>query len=177
MTYDNIISRTMAVSILNKWIAELITDVDLDKCKFTEEEYAEVVTNSIDKIQDVLIENNYEVTDGELYDIVCKELINPIKDNPVDKDFNIKNDLLEHLEDLAFKHEIDLEYTSDNSYNLTITHWLMQDEYTDVNIKVNKDECFYTVKIPGSKYFWLPVTKENLEMFLTQDPINKGEIE
>lgn len=177
MTYDNIISRTMAVSILNKWITELITDVDLDKCKFTEEEYAEVVTNSIDKIQDVLIEKNYEVTDGELYDIVCKELINPIKDNPIEEELHTKNELLEHLEDLAFKHEIDLEYVNDGSYNLTVTHWLMQDEYTDVNIKVNKDEDFYTVKIPEGKYFWLPITKDNLEMFLTQDPINKGEIE
>lgn len=177
MTYDNIISRTMAVSILNKWIAELITDVDLDKCRFTEEEYSEVVTNSIDKIQDVLIEKNYEVTDGELYDIVCKELINPIKDNPIEEELHTKNELLEHLEDLAFKYEIDLGYVSDGSYNLTVTHWLMQDEYTDVNIKVNKDEDFYTVTIPESKYFWFPITKENLEMFLTQDPINKGEIE
>lgn len=177
MIYDNIISRTMAVSILNKWVAELITDSDLDKCKFTEKEYSRVVTNSIDKIQNVLIEKNYEVTDGELYDIVCTELINPIKDNSIEEEFHTENYLLEYLEDLAFKHEIDLEYTSDSSYNLTITHWLMQDEYTDVNIKVNNDENFYTVKIPGSKYFWLPVTKENLEMFLTQDPINKGEIE
>ena len=37
MLYDNIISRTMAVSILNKWTSELITEADLDKCKFTEE--------------------------------------------------------------------------------------------------------------------------------------------
>ncbi|AFF28515.1 hypothetical protein [Staphylococcus phage SA3] len=176
MVYDSIISRTMAVSILNKWIAELITDVDLDKCNFTEEEYGAVVTNSINKIQDVLIEKNYEVTDGELYDIVCTELINPIKNN-TEEEQNEKNDLLEHLEDLAFKHDIDLGYVSDGSYNLTVTHWLMQDEFTDVNIKVNKDEDFYTVTIPESKYFWLPITKENLEMFLTQDPINKGEIE
>ncbi|BEU75581.1 hypothetical protein SNIID_1810 [Staphylococcus phage phiSNIID] len=176
MVYDSIISRTMAVSILNKWIAELITDVDLDKCNFTEEEYGAVVTNSINKIQDVLIEKNYEVTDGELYDIVCTELINPIKNN-TEEEQNEKNDLLEHLEDLAFKHDIDLGYVSDGSYNLTVTHWLMQDEFTDVNIKVNKDEDFYTVTIPESKYFWLPIIKENLEMFLTQDPINKGEIE
>ncbi|UYE90353.1 hypothetical protein [Staphylococcus phage vB_SauM-V1SA09] len=176
MVYDSIISRTMAVSILNKWIAELITDVDLDKCNFTEEEYGAVVTNSINKIQDVLIENNYEVTDGELYDIVCTELINPIKNN-TEEEQNEKNDLLEHLEDLAFRHDIDLGYVSDGSYNLTVTHWLMQDEFTDVNIKVNKDEDFYTVTIPESKYFWLPITKENLEMFLTQDPINKGDIE
>lgn len=176
MVYDSIISRTMAVSILNKWIAELITDVDLDKCNFTEEEYGAVVTNSINKIQDVLIEKNYEVTDGELYDIVCTELINPIKNN-TEEEQNEKNDLLEHLEDLAFKHDIDLGYVSDGSYNLTVTHWLMQDEFTDVNIKVNKDEDFYTVTIPESKYFWLPITKENLEMFLTQDPINKGDIE
>ncbi|AUV56963.1 hypothetical protein LM12_0188 [Staphylococcus phage vB_SauM_LM12] len=176
MVYDSIISRTMAVSILNKWIAELITDVDLDKCKFTEEEYGKVVTNSINKIQDVLIEKNYEVTDGELYDIVCTELINPIKNNTEEEKHNEKNDLLEHLEDLAFRHDIDLEYVSDGSYNLTVTHWLMQDEFTDVNIKVNNDEDFYTVKIPESKYFWLPITKENLEMFLTQDPINKGEV-
>ncbi|BAO09415.1 hypothetical protein X577_gp138 [Staphylococcus phage S25-4] len=175
MVYDSIISRTMAVSILNKWIAELITDVDLDKCNFTEEEYGAVVTNSINKIQDVLIEKNYEVTDGELYDIVCTELINPIKNNTEEK--NEKNDLLEHLEDLAFRHDIDLGYVSDGSYNLTVTHWLMQDEFTDVNIKVNNDEDFYTVTIPESKYFWLPITKENLEMFLTQDPINKGDIE
>ncbi|UXE02671.1 hypothetical protein Biyabedamokiny2_00101 [Staphylococcus phage Biyabeda-mokiny_2] len=176
MVYDSIISRTMAVSILNKWIAELITDVDLDKCNFTEEEYGAVVTNSINKIQDVLIEKNYEVTDGELYDIVCTELINPIKNN-TEEEQNKKNDLLEHLEDLAFRHDIDLGYVSDGSYNLTVTHWLMQDEFTDVNIKVNKDEDFYTVTIPESKYFWLPITKENLEMFLTQDPINKGDIE
>ncbi|AII26877.1 hypothetical protein OZ71_gp037 [Staphylococcus phage MCE-2014] len=176
MIYDSIISRTMAVSILNKWIAELITDVDLDKCNFTEEEYGAVVTNSINKIQDVLIEKNYEVTDGELYDIVCTELINPIKNN-TEEEQNEKNDLLEHLEDLAFRHDIDLGYVSDGSYNLTVTHWLMQDEFTDVNIKVNKDEDFYTVTIPESKYFWLPITKENLEMFLTQDPINKGDIE
>ncbi|WDQ44061.1 hypothetical protein ESA2_CDS65 [Staphylococcus phage ESa2] len=176
MVYDSIISRTMAVSILNKWIAELITDVDLDKCNFTEEEYGAVVTNSINKIQDVLIEKNYEVTDGELYDIVCTELINPIKNNTEEEKHNEKNDLLEHLEDLAFRHDIDLEYVSDGSYNLTVTHWLMQDEFTDVNIKVNNDEDFYTVKIPESKYFWLPITKENLEMFLTQDPINKGEV-
>ncbi|QVD58008.1 hypothetical protein BT3_047 [Staphylococcus phage BT3] len=176
MVYDSIISRTMAVSILNKWIAELITDVDLDKCNFTEEEYGAVVTNSINKIQDVLIEKNYEVTDGELYDIVCTELINPIKNN-TEEEQNEKNDLLEHLEDLAFRHDIDLGYVSDGSYNLTVTHWLMQDEFTDVNIKVNKDEDFYTVTIPESKYFWLPITKENLEMFLTQDPINKGDIE
>lgn len=176
MVYDSIISRTMAVSILNKWIAELITDVDLDKCNFTEEEYGAVVTNSINKIQDVLIEKNYEVTDGELYDIVCTELINPIKNN-TEEEQNEKNDLLEHLEDLAFRHGIDLGYVSDGSYNLTVTHWLMQDEFTDVNIKVNNDEDFYTVTIPESKYFWLPITKENLEMFLTQDPINKGEIE
>ncbi|AXU40211.1 peptidase membrane protein [Staphylococcus phage VB-SavM-JYL02] len=176
MVYDSIISRTMAVSILNKWIAELITDVDLDKCNFTEEEYGAVVTNSINKIQDVLIEKNYEVTDGELYDIVCTELINPIKNN-TEEEQNEKDDLLEHLEDLAFKHDIDLGYVSDGSYNLTVTHWLMQDEFTDVNIKVNNDEDFYTVTIPESKYFWLPITKENLEMFLTQDPINKGEIE
>ncbi|AJA41991.1 hypothetical protein [Staphylococcus aureus] len=176
MVYDSIISRTMAVSILNKWIAELITDVDLDKCNFTEEEYGAVVTNSINKIQDVLIEKNYEVTDGELYDIVCTELINPIKNN-TEEEQNEKNDLLEHLEDLAFRHDIDLGYVSDGSYNLTVTHWLMQDEFTDVNIKVNKDEDFYTITIPESKYFWLPITKENLEMFLTQDPINKGEIE
>lgn len=176
MVYDSIISRTMAVSILNKWIAELITDVDLDKCNFTEEEYGAVVTNSINKIQDVLIEKNYEVTDGELYDIVCTELINPIKNN-TEEEQNEKNDLLEHLEDLAFKHDIDLGYVSDGSYNLTVTHWLMQDEFTDVNIKVNNDEDFYTVTIPESKYFWLPITKENLEMFLTQDPLNKGEIE
>ncbi|AIK69608.1 hypothetical protein P108_0161 [Staphylococcus phage P108] len=176
MVYDSIISRTMAVSILNKWIAELITDVDLDKCNFTEEEYGAVVTNSINKIQDVLIEKNYEVTDGELYDIVCTELINPIKNN-TEEEQNKKNDLLEHLEDLAFRHDIDLGYVSDGSYNLTVTHWLMQDEFTDVNIKVNNDEDFYTVTIPESKYFWLPITKENLEMFLTQDPINKGDIE
>ncbi|WBF04159.1 hypothetical protein VL14_ORF214 [Staphylococcus phage vB_SauM_VL14] len=176
MVYDSIISRTMAVSILNKWIAELITDVDLDKCNFTEEEYGAVVTNSINKIQDVLIEKNYEVTDGELYDIVCTELINPIKNN-TEEEQNKKNDLLEHLEDLAFRHDIDLGYVSDGSYNLTVTHWLMQDEFTDVNIKVNKDEDFYTVTIPESKYFWLPITKENLEMFLTQDPINKGDTE
>lgn len=176
MVYDSIISRTMAVSILNKWIAELITDVDLDKCNFTEEEYGAVVTNSINKIQDVLIEKNYEVTDGELYDIVCTELINPIKNN-TEEEQNEKNDLLENLEDLAFKHDIDLGYVSDGSYNLTVTHWLMQDEFTDVNIKVNNDEDFYTVTIPESKYFWLPITKENLEMFLTQDPLNKGEIE
>ncbi|TFF00474.1 hypothetical protein E3U35_11225, partial [Histophilus somni] len=94
MVYDSIISRTMAVSILNKWIAELITDVDLDKCKFTEEEYGKVVTNSINKIQDVLIEKNYEVTDGELYDIVCTELINPIKNNTEEEKHNEKNDLL-----------------------------------------------------------------------------------
>ena len=183
MTYDNIISRTMAVSILNKWIAELITDADLDKCKFTEEEYGEVVTNSINKIQDVLVEKDYEVTDGELYDIVCTELINPIKNNTEEEkekeeeEYNEKNDLLEHLEDLAFRHDIDLGYVSDGSYNLTVTHWLMQDEFTDVNIKVNNDEDFYTVTIPESKYFWLPITKEHLEMFVTQDPINKGEVE
>ncbi|MGI4599425.1 hypothetical protein ACR2XH_26440 [Klebsiella pneumoniae] len=97
MVYDSIISRTMAVSILNKWIAELITDVDLDKCKFTEEEYGKVVTNSINKIQDVLIEKNYEVTDGELYDIVCTELINPIKNNTEEEKHNEKNDLLEQI--------------------------------------------------------------------------------
>ncbi|WRW34319.1 hypothetical protein CF7_0168 [Staphylococcus phage CF7] len=177
MTYDNIISRTMAVSILNKWIAELITDVDLDKCKFTEEEYAEVVTNSIDKIQDVLIKKNYEVTDGELYNIVCKELINPIKDNPIEEKPDTKNDLLEHLEDLAFKHGLDLSYSGDGSYDIVVTHWLMQDEFIPVNIVVNEGEDFYTVSTPDSQYFWFPITKENLEMFLTQDPINKGEIE
>lgn len=177
MTYDNIISRTMAVSILNKWIAELITDVDLDKCKFTEEEYAEVVTNSIDKIQDVLIKKNYEVTDGELYNIVCKELINPIKDNPIEEKPDTKNDLLEHLEDLAFKHGLDLSYSGDGSYGIVVTHWLMQDEFIPVNIVVNEGEDFYTVSTPDSQYFWFPITKENLEMFLTQDPINKGDIE
>lgn len=175
MLYDNIISRTMAVSILNKWTSELITEADLDKCKFTEEEYAELVTNSINKIQDVLIEKNYEVTDGELFNIVYKELVNPIKDNPIEEELHTKNELLEHLEDLAFKYEIDLGYVSDGSYNLTVTHWLMQDEYTDVNIKVNRDEDFYTVSTPDSQYFWFPITKDNLEMFLTQDPINKGE--
>ena len=175
MTYDNIISRTMAVSILNKWIAELITDVDLDKCKFTEEEYAEVVTNSIDKIQDVLIEKNYEVTDGELYDIVCKELIDPIKDNTVAEKFDTKNYLLEYLEDLAYKHGLDLSYSGNGSYDIVVTHWLMQDEFIPVNIVVNEGEDFYTVSTTGSQYFWFPITKDNLEMFLTQDPINKEE--
>lgn len=180
MVYDNIISRTLAVSILNRWVEELITDVDLDKCRFTKEEYEEIMTNSINKIQDVLIEKNYEVTDGELYDIVCTELINPIKNNTEEEkeeEHSEKNDLLEHLEDLAFRYDIDLRYVSNGSYNLTVTHWLMQDEFTDVNIKVNNDEDFYTVTIPESKYFWLPITKENLEMFLTQDPFNRGEVE
>ncbi|WBF81158.1 hypothetical protein FMLHJGGC_00105 [Staphylococcus phage BSwM-KMM1] len=175
MLYDNIISRTMAVSILNKWTSELITEADLDKCKFTEEEYGKVVTNSINKLQDVLIENNYEVTEGELYGIVCTELINPIKDNTVVEKFDTKNDLLEYLEDLAYKHGLDLSYSGDGSYDIVVTHWLMQDEFIPVNIVVNEGEDFYTVSTPDSQYFWFPITKDNLEMFLTQDPINKGE--
>ncbi|XWX30468.1 hypothetical protein SRWNGXVU_CDS0029 [Staphylococcus phage PG-2021_16] len=175
MLYDNIISRTMAVSILNKWTSELITEADLDKCKFTEEEYGEVVTNSINKIQDVLIEKNYEVTEGELYGIVCTELINPIKDNTVVEKFDTKNDLLEYLEDLAYKHGLDLSYSGNGSYDIVVTHWLMQDEFIPVNIVVNEGEDFYTVSTPDSQYFWFPITKDNLEMFLTQDPINKGE--
>ncbi|WBF81724.1 hypothetical protein [Staphylococcus virus vB_SurM-PSU5] len=175
MLYDNIISRTMAVSILNKWTSELITEADLDKCKFTEKEYGEVVTNSINKIQDVLIEKNYEVTEGELYNIVCTELINPIKDNTVADKFDTKNDLLEYLEDLAYKHGLDLSYSGDGSYDIVVTHWLMQDEFIPVNIVVNEGEDFYTVSTPDSQYFWFPITKDNLEMFLTQDPINKEE--
>ena len=175
MLYDNIISRTMAVSILNKWTSELITEADLDKCKFTEEEYGKVVTNSINKLQDVLIENNYEVTEGELYNIVCTELINPIKDNTVSEKFDTKNDLLEYLEDLAYKHGLDLSYSGDGSYDIVVTHWLMQDEFIPVNIVVNEGEDFYTVSTPDSQYFWFPITKDNLEMFLTQDPINKEE--
>lgn len=175
MLYDNIISRTMAVSILNKWTSELITEADLDKCKFTEEEYGKVVTNSINKIQDVLIEKNYEVTEGELYGIVCTELINPIKDNTVVEKFDTKNDLLEYLEDLAYKHGLDLSYSGNGSYDIVVTHWLMQDEFIPVNIVVNEGEDFYTVSTPGSRYFWFPITKDNLEMFLTQDPINKEE--
>ena len=175
MLYDNIISRTMAVSILNKWTSELITEADLDKCKFTEEEYGKVVTNSINKLQDVLIENNYEVTEGELYNIVCTELINPIKDNTVAEKFDTKNDLLEYLEDLAYKHGLDLSYSGDGSYDIVVTHWLMQDEFIPVNIVVNEGEDFYTVSTTGSQYFWFPITKDNLEMFLTQDPINKEE--
>ena len=175
MLYDNIISRTMAVSILNKWTSELITEADLDKRKFTEEEYGKVVTNSINKLQDVLIENNYEVTEGELYNIVCTELINPIKDNTVAEKFDTKNDLLEYLEDLAYKHGLDLSYSGDGSYDIVVTHWLMQDEFIPVNIVVNEGEDFYTVSTPDSQYFWFPITKDNLEMFLTQDPINKEE--
>ena len=177
MAYDNIIYRAMAVSILNKWTSELITDVDLDRCKLTDDEYGALLTNSLDKIQDALVTENYEVTDGELYNIVCTELINPIKNNYKEEKQNTKNDLLEYLEDLAFKYGIDLNYVNDGSYNLTVAHWLMQDEYTDINIKVNKDEEFYTVRPSNSKYFWFPITKDNLEMFLTQDPIYKGEIE
>ncbi len=178
MLYDNIISRTMAVSILNKWTSELITEADLDKCKFTEEEYGEVVTSSINKIQDVLIEKNYEVTEGELYDIVCTELINPIKDNTIEDSIDNKydrNDLVEYLEDLSYEHGLHLSYSGDGSYDIIVTHWLMQDEFIPVNIVVNEGEDFYTVSTTGSQYFWFPITKDNLEMFLTQDPINKGE--
>ena len=60
---------------------------------------------------------------------------------------------------------------------MIVTHWLMQDEFIPVNIAVNEGEDFYTVSTPDSQYFWFPITKENLEMFLTQDPINKGDIE
>lgn len=178
MVYDNIISRTMAVSILNKWIAELITDVDLDNCKFTEEEYAEVISNATNKIQELLIERNFDVTDGEMYDIVCEQLINPIKTNTIEDSIDNKydrNDLVEYLEDLAYEHGLDLSYVSDGSYDLTVTHWLMQDEFIPVNIVVNEGEDFYTVSTPDSQYFWFPIIKDNLEMFLTQDPINKEE--
>lgn len=180
MIYENIIARTQSLKVIAEYLPEAVTEHETNQV--TDEKYIELLNNTINKIENKLISDNFITTNGELYEIIEDYFVTPLHEEITSESYkesfhgeDTLIDLLNHFDEIVENLGLESYIEEDGSITVLVTHWLMQDEFTVVNFVINEGDDFYTVTLPntGYQYFWIPVSKGNLETFLMQDPINK----